>query len=152
MSAESALRAAIDTMITQNSKLVAEFKELFTDDAVAEQWIAHQVESSDEMADLDRELGEQPSDEEDVATLRRVGQDDADDETGNTQPTAVENETEVDTLASYRALADDPAVEGITHEDLDRMLQDPDFEKKMTAAEAQVDAALAEALASIESD
>lgn len=58
MSAESALRAAIDTKIAEHPGLVAEYKELFDDEAVAEQWIAHQVGESTEIAEQDQELGE----------------------------------------------------------------------------------------------
>ncbi|HET6296143.1 MAG TPA: hypothetical protein VFG33_22360 [Kribbella sp.] len=54
-------------------------------------------------------------------------------------------------LASFQALADDPAVEGIDREVLDQLLEDPEFDQRMTEAEALVDAALADAVSETES-
>lgn len=59
---------------------------------------------------------------------------------------------ESERMESYRALADDPAVEGISHEVLDELLADPDFGTKMAAARATVDAEIEAALAEDVSD
>jgi hypothetical protein len=55
--------------------------------------------------------------------------------------------TESERVETYRALADDPAIEGISHEVLDELLADPDFGSKMAAARAAVDAEIEAALA-----
>jgi hypothetical protein len=65
---------------------------------------------------------------------------------------ALREAPESERMESYRALADDPAVEGISHEVLDELLADPDFGTKMAAARATVDAEIEAALAEDVSD
>ena len=77
MSAEDVLRAAIDAKLAEHPDLVAEYKELFDDEAVAEQWIAHEVSESSEIAGLDQELGEELGL---VEAFREVPDDDFDTE------------------------------------------------------------------------
>ena len=58
-------------------------------------------------------------------------------------------------LESFQALVDDPAVEDISQEVLDELLEDPGFAQRMADVEAEVDAeldaAVAEALAEAKS-
>ncbi|GAB1515939.1 hypothetical protein [Actinophytocola sp. KF-1] len=65
---------------------------------------------------------------------------------------AEQEPTESERMETYRALAEDPAVEGISHEVLDELLEDPDFDAKMAAARAAVDAEIEAALADEMSD
>ncbi|MGC4941100.1 hypothetical protein [Kribbella sp. DT2] len=61
------------------------------------------------------------------------------------QPAAEAGQVSDERLETFRALADDPAVEGIDRETLDELLHDPDFDQRLAEAEALVDAALADA-------
>jgi hypothetical protein len=81
-----------------------------------------------------------------ITRLRELGFDVSGAEVPET-PADPAAKPESERVESYRALADDPAVEGISHEVLDELLADPDFGTKMAAARASVDAEIEAALA-----
>jgi hypothetical protein len=57
-----------------------------------------------------------------------------------------------DLMASLMAAAEDPALEGVGREEIDELVGDPDFDKRMADAQALVDAALNDALSEAEAE
>ena len=57
-----------------------------------------------------------------------------------------------DRRASLMEAAADPALEGVGREEIDELIQDPDFDKRMADAQALVDAALNDALSEAEAE
>lgn len=57
-----------------------------------------------------------------------------------------------DLMANLMAAAEDPALEGVGREEIDELVQDPDFDKRMTDAQSLVDAALNDALSEAEAE
>lgn len=95
----------------------------------------------------------QPLDElapdERITRLRDLGFDVSGTETPQTPETP--QATADERAASVLAAAEDPALEGVNREELDQLLNDPDFDQRMTDAGALVDAALEDALSEVES-
>jgi hypothetical protein len=86
--------------------------------------------------------------EERVAPLRDLGFDVSGTEAQDVQE-ARADEPE-DRMASLLEAIDDPAVEGVSREDIEELVKDPDFEQRMAAAEAEIDAALDDVLSGVE--
>ena len=61
-------------------------------------------------------------------------------------------EAPADLMASLMAAAEDPALEGVGREEIDELIGDPDFDKRMADAQSLVDAALNDALSEAEAE